>query len=56
MALKGKAKTEYQREYMRHKRAGLTIGSNKPKTVRIEGKEYIVPELDADGNVVPSFT
>lgn len=24
----------------------------QPKTVRIDGKDYILPELDADGNVI----
>ena len=28
----------------------------QPKTVTIEGKEYKMPELDADGEVIPDVT
>ncbi len=27
----------------------------QPKTTRIEGKDYIIPDLDADGNVIPEL-
>ncbi len=27
--------------------------SVQPKTVIIDGREYVIPELDADGNVIP---
>lgn len=49
--LKGMAKTNYQRNYMRKKRLtekmGLTSGSNT-KPVR-------PPQVDADGNAIPEY-
>ena len=41
------------RERKRQDRAGLTTSNVKPKTKRINGKDYIVPDLDADGNPIP---
>ena len=55
--LKGQAKTNYQREYMRRYRAGLT-GSNKisvhPKLDPVLERPYSHwrPEIDADGNPI----
>lgn len=27
----------------------------QPQTIRREGKDYLVPELDADGNLIPDY-
>ena len=65
MALKGQAKTDYQREYMRRRRArgsntkGLTgtyVGSNR-RSNQIGKMGYEPPRrtgpIDADGNFLP---
>jgi len=58
MSLKGKAKTDYQREYMRRKR-GLTV--KNIEAVRPSAIGFLVanpkpaPQLDADGNPIPDY-
>ena len=46
MAFKGKKKTDYQRRYMRERRAKLKVGLLDP---------LVRPELDADGNPTPDY-
>ncbi|KKN71831.1 hypothetical protein LCGC14_0416850 [marine sediment metagenome] len=33
----------------------LDVAPVQPETVRIEGEDYIIPEIDADGNVIPEL-
>jgi len=34
---------------------GKASSSVQPRTIRIDGRDYIVPELDADGNPIPEI-
>jgi len=52
MALKGQAKTDYQREYMRRMRLDPLQSTTSP--IR-EGGNAILPQVDADGNPIPEY-
>lgn len=54
MALKGKAKKDYQRNYMRKRRAIKVAGEG---SARIKGllDPSVRPQVDADGNPVPNY-
>ena len=57
--LKGQAKTDYMREYMRNRRLrGRLLDPSVRPTKEIVRLEYCMkvlapPEIDADGNVIP---
>ena len=56
--LTGQAKTDYQREYMKRKRAGLTSGSNgdvRPNAMGLTDKLKAVG-LTMDGNIIEGVT
>ena len=61
--LKGQAKTNYQREYMRSRRKKQVVRPSELNPVRptvkiLHGGKYIdviKPELDADGNEIPEY-
>ena len=56
--LKGQAKTDYQREYMRlrrWKRKGLTGSNAKGLTYVVRPTPVRVPRLDADGREIPDY-
>lgn len=58
MALKGQAKKDYQREYMRRRRGsntGLTDRSNNAVRPNPDVRPVKIPELDADGNPIPEY-
>jgi len=50
--LKGEAKTKYQRNYMRDRRAKLKLNRAlvRPRTLN---PVRLRPDIDADGNVIP---
>lgn len=49
MVLRGQAKKDYQRKYMRKQRAIVKLNSRFVRPI-------VRPELDADGNVIPDYT
>jgi len=61
MALKGQAKTDYQREYMQRRRGSNMKGSNngvrpigKTHTTKL-GFELKPRAVDAEGNIIPDY-
>jgi len=63
MPLKGQAKKDYQRRYMRQRRGELKLNSRfvRPNVRPNLGTDvnplplYNTPELDADGNLIPNY-
>ena len=64
MALKGQAKTDYQREYMKDRRKRQVVRpletfvldplQSTTSPIR-EGGNAILPQVDADGNPIPEY-
>lgn len=48
MALKGEAKKNYQRNYMRKRRVTLKLNGRFVRPI-------VRPQLDAEGNPIPSY-
>ena len=71
MALKGQAKTNYQRNYMRKMRALIDLSVRpkivtpffvrpkfdalRAKSMKRESNSVAPPVLDADGNIIPEY-
>jgi len=52
--LTGKAKTDYQREYMRRYRAKQSVRPVRPVRPHVRPEPSKI-ELDAEGNVIPGY-